>query len=389
MENTALIPNDGSFKIKSFKNLPENIIPYRKEMRLIVNSVNGCILWQQLEYWFEMMKGKSFYKFLSALDEEKFGYREGDSWTEELAFSETEFRTAFSRLGTSYKSKKEFNKQPDGFKGKMYCSYFDKISRKTYYFRNNEIVDVNLRRLEKAIYEGLEISSAETEISDSDESNNADSKKVENNIPTKPDDLLPNYTENTAENTAENIQKITQENSPITPETSSGEDSDSEGEEDSEKNYSDIADPRLRLTDFKELVVLRFYKKYVYSNCHEGTHSVVVGIRRAMKIFRDRYQEKDDGFYLLLCLFKHIPNVEYYQDLFFKNPLEASPKLFLKEENIYNNLLESIGSIVSKDFEIQQEYLSYHEINEEIEAMCIEQGRKIKCLYLKPNGKPF
>ena len=45
-------------------------------------------------------------------------YTTGDSWTEELAFSADEFRSAFDNIGKRHKSKTTFSKVKDKFGGK-------------------------------------------------------------------------------------------------------------------------------------------------------------------------------------------------------------------------------------------------------------------------------
>ena len=120
-------------------------VPYIKELKCLtgVNSTNACILMQQLEYWFHK-KPNGFYKFLAPPTSTQYAYKDNDSWTEELHFSEHEFRTAFDQIGIRYKSKKEFDnakRNGDVFKGRYYCCYFDKVSRLTHYFRNHRIVE--------------------------------------------------------------------------------------------------------------------------------------------------------------------------------------------------------------------------------------------------------
>jgi hypothetical protein len=387
--------------VKEFKDLPQNIIPYRKEMRYIVQSVTACILWQQLEYWFERMKkkGSSFYKFLSPLAEEKFGYEEGDSWAEELGFSESEFRTAFSRLGISYNSKKKFKEEEDPFKGKMYCSYFDKISRKTHYFRNNSIIDVNLQRLQKIVYDGLKVSSAKTEIDDSGEINTIGSDRLEEDAPTKDDNNIPINTENTSKNTAETTSENTQEiNTPL-PEASSErnfeKNPEKNPEEESKKKseeeiYFDSNNSRHpKLTDLEDLLVLRFYRKYIYYDCHAGTPSVVIGIKRILRIFRDRYQSHPGGLFFLLLLLKNMSKLNEFQKMVVKNNLVATPKLFFEEEFVYKKLLGFVAGVETWDAETLKACLSYHEVNDELKAMCIEQGKEIEYLFIKHNGKPY
>ena len=99
---------------------------------------------QQLDYWFEGHP-EGYYKFLMPSDHP--AYKIGDSWTEELGMSKDEFRTAFDKIGIRYKSKSEFDKAVDKFQGKFYCSYVDRRSNLTYYFRNHDLVDAALDEL--------------------------------------------------------------------------------------------------------------------------------------------------------------------------------------------------------------------------------------------------
>ena len=119
-----------------------NPIPYFKDLRSLTGSITSTILMQQLEYWFDKYPD-GFYKFLSPSPNNN-AYKEGDSWVEETGFSEDEFRTAFDKIGTRYKSKKEYNQENDAFKGKFYCSYHDKIKGLTYYFRDHGFLDNTL-----------------------------------------------------------------------------------------------------------------------------------------------------------------------------------------------------------------------------------------------------
>lgn len=124
--------------------LTRNVIPYVKELRVYTDSVVGCILMQQLDYWFARYPD-GFYKFLEPSDHAK--YVSGQSWQEELGISLTEFRTAFDRIGMRWKSKTEFESASDKFQGKFYASYQDKRSNLTYYLRNHELVDAALVEL--------------------------------------------------------------------------------------------------------------------------------------------------------------------------------------------------------------------------------------------------
>ena len=124
--------------------ITRNTIPYVKELHSITGGVLSCLVMQQLDYWFENHP-EGFYKFL--LPSEHPAYKDGDSWTEELGMSVDEFRTAFDKIGIRYKSKSEFDKADDKFQGKFYCSYVDRRSNLTYYFRNHDLVDAALDEL--------------------------------------------------------------------------------------------------------------------------------------------------------------------------------------------------------------------------------------------------
>lgn len=124
--------------------LTRNTIPYVKELHPITGGVLGCLVMQQLDYWFEGHP-EGFYKFLEPSDHP--AYKDGDSWTEELGMSRHEFRTAFDKIGIRYKSKSDFDQTVNKFQNKFYCSYVDRRSNLTYYFRNHDLVDAALDEL--------------------------------------------------------------------------------------------------------------------------------------------------------------------------------------------------------------------------------------------------
>jgi hypothetical protein len=124
-------------------------IPYIKELREITGAVTAAILMQQLDHWFNVYP-EGFYKFLSPCDSPLC--KAGEAWTEELGFSEEEFRTAFDRIGVRYGSKRSFDAADNAFllitdkkqEEMLYASYHDKIKGLTYYFRNHELVDAKI-----------------------------------------------------------------------------------------------------------------------------------------------------------------------------------------------------------------------------------------------------
>lgn len=157
-------------------------IPYNGFLRPICKSVTSAILFQQLEYWFDK-QGDKFYKFLEPCNSS--AYKDGDSWTEELAFSKDEFRTAFDNIGIRYNSKKDYDaKEDDKFDGKFYLSYHDKIRGITWYMRNAKLIESTLREMERSI-----IRKSEKPIYVNWESDSAQVDKVN-----------PDYTEITTKN---------------------------------------------------------------------------------------------------------------------------------------------------------------------------------------------
>jgi hypothetical protein len=182
-----------------------NVVPYVKELRLLkkVGSVNACILMRQLEYWFERHPDE-FYKFLSPPAQPHRAYQTGKSWTEELGFSEDEFRTAFDLIGVRYKSKKLYDAAgSDKFGEKYYCSYTDKLSHMTYYYRNHVAVDSALNWLANRELYAYELS--ETELYPSEAGNwERPGSRDGNGQSSEVDRYDSDYKETTTETTTEN-----------------------------------------------------------------------------------------------------------------------------------------------------------------------------------------
>ena len=123
-------------------------IPYIPELKpLCDDSISATILMMQMEYWFSS-RPEGFYKFLKPCAHER--YHVGDSWTEELQFSEHEFRSSFDKIGVRYKSKTQLEQVPlvdDVFQGQYYLSYFDTRKGMTVYLRNHVLIDEQLEAL--------------------------------------------------------------------------------------------------------------------------------------------------------------------------------------------------------------------------------------------------
>lgn len=84
-----------------------NFVPYYKDLRLITHSALSSILAARLQYLFEREGNEEgFFKFLKPCGHPN--YRQGESWSEELGFSEKEFHSAFENIGVTYDSKANF-----------------------------------------------------------------------------------------------------------------------------------------------------------------------------------------------------------------------------------------------------------------------------------------
>ena len=123
-------------------------IKYNPTLRAEFGSQNAVLLFDRLEYWFSKKKNE-FYKFIEPCDHPLC--RAGDTWTEELGFSKKVVRTAFDKIGIRYKSKTEFEKEDNPFKGKLFAYYQDRQTKKTIFVRNNSLLDNLYARLKLLI----------------------------------------------------------------------------------------------------------------------------------------------------------------------------------------------------------------------------------------------
>lgn len=118
-------------------------IKYNPALKAEFGSQNAVLLFDRLEYWFAKSKDQ-FYKFIEPCNHPL--YKIGDSFAEELGFSHKVFRTAFDKIGVRYRSKTEFEKEDNPFKGKFFAYYQDRQTKKTIFVRNNSLVkDLYLR----------------------------------------------------------------------------------------------------------------------------------------------------------------------------------------------------------------------------------------------------
>jgi hypothetical protein len=122
----------------------DETIPYSRRLREFTRNIAATILMHRLEYHFKKHPD-GFHKFLttsSKTSEHQLAY----SWQEELGFSKEEFTRAFSYIGARHITKEHYQRAMQPFfdnknNEKYYCSYSDRSTGQTWYFRNHFLVD--------------------------------------------------------------------------------------------------------------------------------------------------------------------------------------------------------------------------------------------------------
>jgi hypothetical protein len=114
-------------------------------VRDFYGSNNTAIAFSRLLYWFRK-KPDGFYKFKQPCRKHPL-YKKGDSWGEELGMSRKILDPIFSRLINHHGTKRDFLKQADRFKGKMFASYTNHKTNQTHYFIDRDAVDSFLHSL--------------------------------------------------------------------------------------------------------------------------------------------------------------------------------------------------------------------------------------------------
>lgn len=114
-------------------------IPYVGIVNTITGNTTATLLLLQLEYWFARYPDE-FYKFIDRPKTKTPGYREGDSWCEELFITRKTFDRAFEKIGVKYSSIADWN-ESKSFMGMGYASVFDRTTKRTTFLRNHELMD--------------------------------------------------------------------------------------------------------------------------------------------------------------------------------------------------------------------------------------------------------
>lgn len=111
-----------------------------------INQLTGCdratLILGKLEYWFRKQPD-GFYKFIEPCSH--CLYKKGDSWAEELGCDRKCFARAWKKIGVKYKSRLAFEAAEDKFQGKMYASYYDRYTNRTFFIRNHDLANETLK----------------------------------------------------------------------------------------------------------------------------------------------------------------------------------------------------------------------------------------------------
>jgi len=123
-----------------------SLVAYRPALNKITGSVLSTIILQQALYWWKKGGRKRFYKFRNKCKHPL--YNEGDSWCEELGFSDKEFDTAIKRIG--FKMGKTENRIK---KEEAFIIYYRDSHDVTWYEINTDNLEKKLNRIYLVIAE--------------------------------------------------------------------------------------------------------------------------------------------------------------------------------------------------------------------------------------------
>lgn len=122
----------------------EYFINFDPNINRKLGSINATLILGILEDFFKKYP-QGFYKFIEPCFNDL--YVPGESWSEILGCYRTTFSKAFDLIGKRHKSRSSFEKSEDKFQGKMYASYYDRHTNRTFFIRNHNLVEYFLSSL--------------------------------------------------------------------------------------------------------------------------------------------------------------------------------------------------------------------------------------------------
>jgi hypothetical protein len=123
----------------------KKLVTYRPRLNRLTGKVTATILLQQIMFRWAHVGERPFYKFRAPCKHKL--YKEGDSWTEELGFTGSEFDTAIRTIGTKIKRGTSKFEALEGTDVKNLVIYWTDSSRLTWYQLNTPLLETALEWL--------------------------------------------------------------------------------------------------------------------------------------------------------------------------------------------------------------------------------------------------
>ena len=112
-------------------------IKHDQRIRRIIGCDRATLIFDRLEFY-SSRQPDGFYKFIEPNSHKL--YKKDDSWTELLDCHRTSFWRAFKFIGKKHTSRWTFEESEDKFEGKLYASYYDRLTNRMFFVRNHDAV---------------------------------------------------------------------------------------------------------------------------------------------------------------------------------------------------------------------------------------------------------
>ena len=138
-------------------------IKHDQRIRRIIGCDRATLIFDRLEFY-SSRQPDGFYKFIEPNSHRL--YKEDDSWTELLGCHRTSFWRAFKLIGKKHSSRWTFEQSEDKFDGKLYASYYDRLTNRMFFVRNHDVVKELLAKIQP----GSELGDKSEKFKDSSQS---------------------------------------------------------------------------------------------------------------------------------------------------------------------------------------------------------------------------